>query len=178
MGDKPKVQDQSGSDTRYDRRIEAHNHNSPIGRTHYGTVLDSKKSRMVETSKETQARSEQKGTTAIEEKYTRTIIRDRNVKTICTHIMSDKSLFIRQYTTIYIMKTPRTDIEAFDYRPNQFGGSSFRHTKYGILVESEFARQLEKELNQANDRIKELEAYMALAKSGMLQLADKMKGRV
>jgi hypothetical protein len=76
------------------------------------------------------------------------------------------------------MKTPRTDIEAFDYRPSQFGGSSFRHTKYGILVESKFARQLEEELNQANDRIKELEAYMALAKSGMLQLADKMKGRV
>lgn len=76
------------------------------------------------------------------------------------------------------MKTPRTDIEAFDYRPSQFGGNSFRHTKYGILVEAEFARKLEKELNQANDRIQELEAYMALAKSGLRQLADKMKGRV
>jgi|DEB0MinimDraft_12_1074336.scaffolds.fasta_scaffold09117_4 hypothetical protein len=76
------------------------------------------------------------------------------------------------------MKTPRTDIEAFDYRPSQFGGNSFRHTKYGILVEAEFARKLEKELNEANDRIQELEAYMALAKSGLRQLADKMKGRV
>jgi hypothetical protein len=76
------------------------------------------------------------------------------------------------------MKTPRTDIEAFDYRPSQFGGNSFRHTKYGILVEAEFARKLEKELNEANDRIQELEAYMALAKSGLRQLTDKMKGRV
>jgi len=76
------------------------------------------------------------------------------------------------------MKTPRTDIEAFDYRPSQFGGNSFRHTKYGILVEAEFARKLEKELNEANDRIQELEAHMALAKSGILQLADKMKGSV
>jgi hypothetical protein len=76
------------------------------------------------------------------------------------------------------MKTPRTDIEAFDYRPSQFGGSSFRHTKYGILVEAEFARKLEKELNEANDRIQELEAYMALAKSGLRQLGEKMKGRV
>ncbi len=76
------------------------------------------------------------------------------------------------------MKTPRTDIEAFDYRPSQFGGNSFRHTKYGILVEAEFARKLEKELNEANDRIQELEAYMALAKSGLRQLGEKMKGRV
>jgi len=75
------------------------------------------------------------------------------------------------------MKTPRTDTEAFDYRPNQFGGSSFRHTKYGILVEAEFARKLETELNEANERIQELEAYMALAKSGMRQLAEKMKGK-
>ena len=58
------------------------------------------------------------------------------------------------------MKTPRTDIEAFDYRPSQF------------------ARKLEKELNEANERIQELEAYMALAKSGLRQLGDKMKGRV
>ena len=56
--------------------------------------------------------------------------------------------------------------------------TAFRHTKYGILVEAEFARKLEKELNEANDRIQELEAYMALAKSGLRQLADKMKGRV
>jgi len=71
-------------------------------------------------------------------------------------------------------QTPRTDADAFDYRPNQFGGSSFRSTKYGLLVYSEFARQLETELNLANERIAELEAYMALAKSGMQQLKDKI----
>ena len=75
------------------------------------------------------------------------------------------------------MKTPRTDNAAFDYRPNQFGGSSFRHSKYGLLVDAEFSRKLETELNEANERIQELEAYMALAKSGMRQLAEKMKGK-
>lgn len=76
------------------------------------------------------------------------------------------------------MNTPRTDSEAFDYRPSQFGGSSFRHSKYGILVDSDFARKLEHELNQANERIQELEAYMALAKSGLRQLDEKMKGNI
>lgn len=73
-----------------------------------------------------------------------------------------------------IKPTPRTDAEAFDYRPNQFGGSSFKSTKYGLLVYSQFAQQLEVELNAANERIAELEAYMALAKSGMQQLNDKI----
>lgn len=76
------------------------------------------------------------------------------------------------------MNTPRTDSEAFDYRPNQFGSSNFRHSKYGILVDSDFARKLEHELNQANERIQELEAYMALAKSGLRQLDEKMKGNI
>lgn len=76
-----------------------------------------------------------------------------------------------------LSETPRTDNESFDYRPNQFGGSSFRHSKFGILVESKFAQTLELELNEANERIQELEAYMALAKSGMLQLVKKMEGK-
>ena len=73
-----------------------------------------------------------------------------------------------------VKPTPRTDAEAFDYRPNQYGGSSFRSTKYGLLVYSQFAQQLETELIAANERIAELEAYMALAKSGMQQLKDKL----
>ena len=52
--------------------------------------------------------------------------------------------------------TPLTDAEAFDYRPNQFGGSSFRTTPYGLLVEAKFARQLEIKLNQKNILIDEL----------------------
>ena len=61
-------------------------------------------------------------------------------------------------------KTPLTDGQAFDFRPNQFGGSSFRHTKYGILVDSSFAQELERKLNRANAKIKELEQQLELSK--------------
>jgi uncharacterized phage infection (PIP) family protein YhgE len=76
--------------------------------------------------------------------------------------------------------TPRTDVKAFDYRPNQFGGSSFRHTKYGILVDSSFAQELERELNVANAKIAELKQQLLLSKevtklarNGLKQLIDK-----
>lgn len=58
--------------------------------------------------------------------------------------------------------TPLTDAEAFDYRPNQFGGSSFRTTPYGLLVEAKFARQLEIRLNQKNILIDELKEAIDL----------------
>ena len=54
--------------------------------------------------------------------------------------------------------------------------SGIPNTAYWLKLN--LLESLEKELNEANDRIQELEAYMALAKSGLRQLADKMKGRV
>ena len=78
-----------------------------------------------------------------------------------------------------IKATPRTDDQAFDYRPNQFGGSSFRHTKYGILVDSSFAQQLERELNAANAKIDRMQEQIdmavetiKLARNGIKQLID------
>ena len=66
--------------------------------------------------------------------------------------------------------TPITDGMAFDISHTPYGGK--RHSKYGLLVYAEGARELETQLNAANERIQELEAYMALAKSGLQQLIE------
>ncbi len=46
-----------------------------------------------------------------------------------------------------------------------------------LLVYAEDARKIEMQLNAANERIQELEAYMALAKSGMQQLIEYWEGK-
>jgi len=66
--------------------------------------------------------------------------------------------------------TPITDSMAFDVGRSPYSGK--RHSKYGLLVYAEDARKIEMQLNAANERIQELEAYMALAKSGMQQLIE------
>ena len=50
-------------------------------------------------------------------------------------------------------ETPRTDAEANEQYHMELAASRLRYA----LVQSEFARQLERELNAANDRIKRLE---------------------
>lgn len=67
-------------------------------------------------------------------------------------------------------KTPITDGMAFDVGSSPYSGK--RHSKYGLLVYAEGAREIEIQLNAANERIQELEAYMALAKSGLQQLIE------
>ena len=49
--------------------------------------------------------------------------------------------------------TPRTDSEANEQYSMGLAASRLRHA----LVQSEFARQLERELNEANERVKRLE---------------------
>ena len=66
--------------------------------------------------------------------------------------------------------TPIIDGKAFDMGIRPFEGK--RYSKYGLLVYAEDARKVEMQLNAANERIQELEAYMALAKSGMQQLIE------
>ena len=66
--------------------------------------------------------------------------------------------------------TPITDGMAFDVNHSAYGGK--RHSKYGLLVYADAARELETQLNAANERIQELEAYIALAKSGIQQLLE------
>lgn len=95
-------------------------------------------------------------------------------------MMNQNKITQKKENIMDIESTPRTDDQAFDYRPNQFGGSSFRHTKYGILVDSSFAQQLERELNAANAKVEKLEDELyylresiKLARNGIQQLIDK-----
>jgi|TARA_R110000787_G_scaffold92581_1_gene194573 hypothetical protein len=73
-------------------------------------------------------------------------------------------------TPQHLQATPETDGMAFDVGHSAYSGN--RHSKYGLLVYAEDARKIEMQLNAANERIQELEAYMALAKSGMQQLIE------
>jgi len=73
-------------------------------------------------------------------------------------------------TPKHLQATPITDGMAFDVGHSAYSGK--RHSKYGLLVYAEGAREIELKLNAANERIQELEAYMALAKSGMQQLIE------
>ena len=66
--------------------------------------------------------------------------------------------------------TPITDGKAFDVGHSPYSGK--RYSKYGLLVYAEDARKIEMQLNASNERIQELEAYMALAKSGLQQLVE------
>ena len=67
-------------------------------------------------------------------------------------------------------KTPIVDGKAFDMGIRAYEGK--RYSKYGLLVYAEDARKIEMQLNASNERIQELEAYMALAKSGLQQLVE------
>ena len=73
-------------------------------------------------------------------------------------------------TPKHLQATPITDGMAFDLGRRPFEGK--RYSKYGLLVYAEAAREIELKLNAANERIHELEAYMALAKSGLQQLVE------
>lgn len=70
----------------------------------------------------------------------------------------------------HLEKTPITDDLAFDLGRGPYEGK--RYGIYGLLVYAEEARRIEIKLNKANERIQELEAYMALAKSGLQQLIE------
>ena len=67
-------------------------------------------------------------------------------------------------------KTPITDGLAFDLGRGAYEGK--RYGIYGLLVYAEETRRIEIKLNEANERIQELEAYIALAKSGLQQLIE------
>tara|TARA_B110001452_G_scaffold267316_1_gene276744 strand:- start:3038 stop:3310 length:273 start_codon:yes stop_codon:yes gene_type:complete len=67
-------------------------------------------------------------------------------------------------------KTPITDGLEFDLARSRY--EEKRYGIYGLLVCAEETRKIEIKLNEANQRIQELEAYIALAKSGLQQLIE------